>query len=139
MAITQALTTSFRRQLMLGEHDLDTDVLKLALYTSSATLGPQTTAYSTESEVVGAGYTAGGVTLTGVTVSSSNGVAYMSFDSPQWVAASFTCRGALIYNSTKSNKSIAVLDFGTDQTALGQVVNISLPPNNFTSAIIRLT
>ena len=139
MAITQALTTSFRRQLMLGEHDLDTDVLKLALYTSSATLGPQTTAYSTESEVVGQGYTAGGVTLTGVTVSSSNGVAYMSFDNPQWVAASFTCRGALIYNSSKSNKSIAVLDFGTDQTALGQVVNISLPPNNFASAIIRLT
>jgi hypothetical protein len=139
MAITQALTTSFRRQLMLGEHDLDTDVLKLALYTSSATLGPSTTVYSSADEVVGEGYTAGGVTLTGVTVSSSNGVAYMSFNNPQWVAASFTCRGALIYNSTKSNKSIAVLDFGTDQTALGQVVNIILPPNNFTSAIIRLT
>ena len=139
MAITQCLTTSFRRQLMLGEHDLDTDVLKLALYTSSATLGPSTTVYSSADEVVGEGYTAGGVTLTGVTVSSSNGVAYMSFNNPQWVAASFTCRGALIYNSTKSNKSIAVLDFGTDQTALGQVVNIILPPNNFTSAIIRLT
>ena len=118
MAITQTWTTSFKRQVLLGEHDLDTDVLKIALYTSAAILGPDTTEYTTVGETSGTGYTAGGITLTNVTVSSGNNIAYVDFDNPTWAGASFTARGALIYNSSKSNKSMFVLDFGTNQTAV---------------------
>lgn len=138
MAITQTWTTSFKRQVLLGEHDLDTDVLKIALYTSSAVLGPDTTAYTTVGETSGTGYTAGGIPLTNVTVSSGNGVAYVDFDNPSWAGASFTARGALIYNSSKSNKSMFVLDFGTNQTAVNENFVIDLPANNPTFAVIKL-
>jgi len=125
----------------LGQHDLDTDVLKIALYTSAAILGPDTPTYTTTGEVSGIGYTAGGQVLTNVTVqlSSSQGIAYVSFDNPTWAATTFTTRGALIYNSSKSNKSIAVLNFGADQTTLSQQFQIQLPPNNADNAIIRVT
>jgi hypothetical protein len=138
MAITQTWTTSFKRQVLLGEHDLDTDVLKIALYTSAAVLGPDTTAYTTVGETSGTGYTAGGIPLTNVTVSSGNGVAYVDFDNPSWAGASFTARGALIYNSSKSNKSMFVLDFGTNQTAVNENFVIDLPANNPTFAVIKL-
>jgi hypothetical protein len=138
MAITQTWTTSFKRQVLLGEHDLDTDVLKIALYTSAAILGPDTTVYTTVGETSGTGYTAGGITLTNVTVSSGNGIAYVDFDNPTWAGASFTARGALIYNSSKSNKSMFVLDFGTNQTAVNENFVIDLPANNPTFAVIKL-
>jgi hypothetical protein len=138
MAITQTWTTSFKRQLLLGEHDLDTDVLKIALYTSMAALGPDTTVYSTTNEVTGTGYTAGGLTLTNVTVSQGNGIAYVSFDNPTWAGTSFTTRGALIYNSSKANKAMFVLNFGMNQTTVNENFVLSLPGNNPTFALIKL-
>lgn len=139
--ITAGLTNSFKEQLLLGQHDLLTDVLKIALYTSSAVLGPDTTVYTTVGETSGIGYAAGGEILTGVTVSLSvtQGIAYVNFNNPTWNAATFTTRGALIYNSSKSNKSIAVLNFGVDQTMLNQQFQIQLPANNADNAIIRVT
>lgn len=137
--ITAGLTNSFKEQLLLGQHDLETDVLKIALYTSSAVLGPGTTVYSASDEVSGTGYTAGGEILANVTVSLSQGIAYASFDNPTWNAATFATRGALIYNSSKSNKSIAVLNFGIDQTMLSQQFQIQLPADSPDTAIIRVT
>lgn len=139
MAITQTWTTSFKRQVLLGEHDLDTDVLKIALYTSLAVLGPDTTVYTTLEETSGAGYTAGGIVLTNVTVNSGNGIAYVDFDNPTWAGASFTARGALIYNSSKGNKSMFVLDFGTNQTAVNETFMLDMPADNPTFALIKLS
>lgn len=139
--ITAGLTNSFKEQLLLGQHDLVTDVLKIALYTSDAVLGPDTTVYTTVGEVSGVGYTQGGQILVNVTVavSLSQGIAYVNFDNPTWIASTFTTRGALIYNSSKSDKSIAVLNFGLDQTMLSQQFQIQLPANNADNAIIRVT
>jgi hypothetical protein len=139
MAITQTWTTSFKRQVLLGEHDLDTDVLKIALYTSAANLGADTTIYTVSGETSGAGYTAGGIVLTNVTVNSGDGIAYVSFDNPTWAGASFTTRGALIYNSSKANKALFVLDFGINQTAVNANFVIDLPANNPTFALIKLS
>lgn len=136
--ITAGLTNSFKEQLLLGQHDLETDVLKMALYTEDAVLGPDTTVYTTTQEIFGTGYTAGGEILVNVTVSLGNGVAYASFDNPTWLATSFTTRGALIYNVTKSNKSIAVINFGSNQTTLNQNFQIQLPTNNPETALIRI-
>jgi hypothetical protein len=137
MAIQQGQTTSFKQQILLGQHDLTTDVLKIALYNAPATLGPLTTVYTSSYEVVTSGYTAGGLVLVNVTVAASNGVAYVSFNNPSWNAA-ITARGALIYNSSKSNKSIAVLDFGSDKTS-ANTFTITLPANTYSSAVIRIT
>jgi hypothetical protein len=136
--ITAGLTNSFKEQLLLGQHDLETDVLKIALYTEDAVLGPSTTVYTTTQEITGTGYTAGGEILVNVTVSLGNGVAYASFDNPTWLATTFTTRGALIYNVTKSNKSIAVINFGSNQTTLSQNFQIQLPTNNPETALIRI-
>ena len=138
MAITQTWTTSFKEQLFLGQHDLETDVLKIALYTDTAALGPDTTVYTTTAQTSGAGYTAGGQVLTNVAVSTGSGIAYVSFDNPSWPGASFTAIGALIYNSSKSNKSMFVLNFGTNQTAVNSTFTLELPTNNPTFALIRL-
>jgi hypothetical protein len=137
--ITAGLTNSFKEQLLLGQHDLETDTLKVALYTSSAVLGPGTLVYTTAAEVSGPGYVAGGEILVNVSVNQSNGIAYASFDNPTWIAATFSTRGALIYNASKANKSIAVLNFGIDQTMLSQSFQIQLPPNNPDAALIRIT
>ncbi len=136
MAIEQGLTTSFKQQILLGEHDLITDVLKMALYTGVADLTYATLAYSATNEVVASGYTAGGQVLTGVTVSTSGLVAYVNFNPVSWSAA-ITARGALIYNSSKSNKSIAVINFGSDKTSNTTFV-VTPPANTATSAVIRL-
>jgi hypothetical protein len=138
--ITAGLTNSFKEQLLLGEHDFSTDVLKIALYTADAELGPLTPEYTSADEVVGAAYTATGQILTGVTVSLSEslGIAFVSFDNPTWPAATFTTRGALIYNSSKGGKSIAVLNFGLNQTVLSQQFQIQLPTNDAESALIRI-
>lgn len=138
MALQQGLTTSFKQQMLQGAQNLASNTLKIALYTANADLGPNTTAYSTTNEVTGTGYTAGGETLTGVSLSaSSEGVVYVNFANPSWAAASFTARGALIYNVTQSNASVAVLDFGADKTCNNQTFTVTMPPNTATTALIR--
>lgn len=136
--ITAGLTTSFKEQLLLGQQDLEADVLKIALYTADAVLGPGTTVYTVTEEISGTGYVAGGEVLLNVTVSQGNGMAYASFDNPTWIASTFTTRGALIYNFTKANKSIAVINFGSNQTTLSQNFQIQLPTNNPETALIRI-
>lgn len=136
MAIYQTQTTSFKQELYEGVHDFLTDTINIALYTNAATLGPDTTVYTTNGEVSGTGYSAGGQALTGVTVASSNGVAYVNFASTTWSPAIFTCRGALVYNASKSNKAIAVLDFGADKTA-STSFTVQMPSTGPYSALIR--
>jgi hypothetical protein len=137
MAITQAMCTSFKQELLNKEHDLDTDTLKIALYTSSATLGASTTAYATTNEISGTGYSAGGNTLTGATIATSGTTAYVDFNDPEWTSASFTANGALIYNTSASNKAIAVLAFGGDFTVSAGTFRIVFPAAGST-AIIRI-
>jgi hypothetical protein len=138
MAIVQSMVSSFKQQILLGEHDLDTDVIKIALYTSAADLSAGTTVYSTSNEVVGVGYTAGGNTLTGATVSLSGTTAYVDFADTTWAASTITARAALIYNSSKSNKAIAVLDFGSDKTTTANNFTVQFPTNDASSAIVRI-
>lgn len=136
MPIVQTQTTSFKKELYQGVHDLTTDVLKIALYTANADLNADTTAYTTADEVVGSGYVAGGQTLTGVTIGSSGYTAFVDFADVVWSPASFTTRCALIYNSSKANRAIAVLDFGSDKTASTNFI-ITMPTNDANSALIR--
>jgi hypothetical protein len=138
MAFEQTLTTSFKQDILLGVHDLDTDTIKMALYLATADLGAATTIYTTTGETSGTGYTAGGKTLTGVTVLTSGTTAYVDFADPSWDPAAFTARGALIYNASKSNKAIAVLDFGSDKTAT-TIFTVQMPANTATSALIRIS
>jgi hypothetical protein len=134
MAINQTQTTSFKTQLYEAVHNLLTDNLYMALYVAAADLDETTTIYTTQNEVTGGGYTAGGVLLTGVTINSSGYTAYVSFN-PVDFNASVTARGALIYNASKGNKSIAVLNFGSDKTSTD--FTVTPPTNTATSAIIR--
>ena len=135
MSIVQTQTTSFKKELYQAVHNLSTDTLKIALYTGNANLNADTTAYSTTNEVVASGYTAGGNTLTGVTISSSDYTAYVNFANTSWTAA-ITARCALIYNASQSNKSIAVIDFGADKTST-TTFTITMPANTATTALIR--
>jgi hypothetical protein len=139
MAITQAMCTSFKEDLLNKEQDLGNgaDVIKIALYTSSASLDATTTAYTTSNEVTGTGYTAGGVTLTNQVVATSGTTAYFDADDPEWTSASFTTAGALIYNSTASNKAIAVLSFGGDFTVTSGTFRIVFPAPG-AAAIVRI-
>ena len=138
MAITQAMCTSFKEDLFQKEQDMDTDTIKIALYTSSATLDATTTAYTASNEVSGTGYTAGGVTLTGATIGTSGTTAYVDFDDPEWTSASFTTAGALIYNDTTAgDNSIAVLSFGGDFTVTAGTFRIVFPAPG-AAAIIRI-
>lgn len=134
--IYQTQTVSFREEILKGIHDLLTDTIKLALYTSSATLDENTTAYSVTNEVTGGSYSAGGVVLTGVSISNSNGVVYVSFDNAVWNPASFTAAGGLIYNASKADRSIAVISFGNDKTATN-TFTVQMPSNTYTSALLR--
>ena len=136
MAIVQTQTTSFKAELYQGVHDLTTDVIKIALYTASADLNEDTTVYSATNEVANTGtYVAGGSTLTPVTVASSGYTAFVSFPNISWTGA-ITARCALIYNVTQGNKSIAVLDFGSDKTSTTTFA-ITMPANTATAALIR--
>jgi hypothetical protein len=137
--IVQTQTTSFKEELYEGIHDLLTDTLKMALYTSNADLNAATTVYTTDQEVSGTGYTAGGATVTNVTVQSSGTTAYVNFDNVQWPGASFTARGALLYNSSKSNRSIAVINFGSDKIVNNSIFTVTMPANTATTALIRST
>lgn len=137
--ITQTQTTSFKAELYEGIHNLLVDTIKIALYTAEADLGADTDSYTTSNEVTGTGYAAGGVVLTGATVQSSGSTAYVSFNNATWASSSFTCRGALIYNSSKANRSVAVLNFGADRTVTNQTFTVTFPANTADSAIIRST
>ena len=137
MSITQAMCTSFKSEILQEGHQLATDTIKIALYTSSASLDATTTAYSSSNEVSGTGYTATGVTLTSTAVSTTGTTAHFDADDPTWTSASFTARGALIYNSSNSNKAIAVLNFGGDFTVAGGTFKIVFPAAGST-AIIRI-
>ena len=136
MSIIQTTTTSFKQEVLLGVHDLDLDTLKIALYTSFADLNAGTTVSGTAAEVVGTGYTAGGIVLADVSVSVSGTTAYVNFSNAVWSPAAFTARCALIYNADKGNKSIAVLDFGSDKTA-STTFTVQMPDNSATTALIR--
>jgi len=147
MAITQAMATSFKLQMLNGIHAFGTsvvraattaDTFKIALYTSSATMDATTTAYSTTNETSGTGYTAGGNTLTTVAPTSSGTTAFLDFSDTTWSTATITANGALIYNSTQSNKAVAVLAFGGDKTSTAGDFTIIFPTADASNAIIRI-
>jgi hypothetical protein len=135
MSIVQTQTTSFKKELYQAIHDLSTDTIKVALYTALADLNADTTVYTTTNEVSGAGYTAGGQVMTGVAISSSGYTAYANWTNVVWTAA-LTARCALIYNASKGNKSVAVLDFGSDKKST-TTFTITMPANTSTTALIR--
>ena len=141
MAITQGMATSFKVQLLNGAQNFSSNTFKLALYTSSATLGEGTTAYTTSGEIASTGnYTAGGNTLTvNVTPTSSGNVAYVSFANTSWANATITANGALIYNNTNANAAVAILAFGGDKTSTDGTFAVNFPTADASSAIIRLT
>jgi len=141
MAITQAMCTSFKVELLTGTHDFTNstgDTFKLALYTSSATLDASTTAYTVTNESSGLGYTAGGGTLTNVTPTSSGTTAFTDFADLTFSSATITARGCLIYNDTDSDKAVAVLDFGGDKTSTNGDFTIQFPAADASNAIIRI-
>ena len=138
MAITSGISISFRSQIMLGEHDLDTDSIKLALYSSSASLSDGTTVYTTSNEVVGTGYSAGGVVLTGIDVTTDSSVAVVSITDAVISASTITARGALIYNASQADKAIAVFDFGADKSSTAGDFTIQFPAAAAATAIIRI-
>lgn len=138
MAISQCMVTSFKAEILGGVQDLDTDVIKMALFTSAASLDATTTVYSTSNEVVGVGYTAGGNTLASPTITTSGTTAYVDFADTSWTTATITARGALIYNSSKADRAIAVLDFGSDKTSTAGTFTVQMPANNATDALIRI-
>lgn len=134
MSILQTQTTSFKAELYEGIHNLLTDVLYIALYNGNADLNETTTAYTSENEVTGTGYSPGGVVLNGATINTSGFTAYVDFSNVEF-NADVTARCALIYNSSKANRSIAVLDFGSDKTSTN--FTIAMPANTATTALIR--
>lgn len=139
MAITQAMCTQFKKDVMLGLHDLDSDTIKIALYTSSATLNATTDTYTTSNEVAnGNGYTTGGVTLANASVIENGTSGCFDADNPEWTSATFTARGALIYNDTDGDRAIAVLDFGGDFTVSSGTFRVVFPAQTASNAIIRI-
>ena len=139
MAIQQGLTNSFKQEMLQAGQNLATDTLKMALYTGFADLGPTTTVYTTLNEVVGTGYTAGGEPVTGatITVDAQTNTVYVDFSDVSWPGANFTARGALIYNVTRSNASVAILDFGSDKIFTSATNTVTMPVNSATTALIR--
>jgi len=140
-AITQAMCTSFKVEILRAVHDFTASTghtFKIALYTSSATLDATTTAYSATNEVSGTGYSAGGNTLTSVTPTSSSTPAFGDFNDTSWSTATITARGALIYNSSVSNKACFVLDFGSDKTSTAGTFSIVFPTADASNAIFRI-
>ena len=141
MAITQGMATSFKVQLLNGQQNFSANTFKLALYTSSASLDENTTAYSATNEVPSTGnYSAGGNTLSvSVTPTNTGNVAFISFSNTSWANATITANGALIYNSSVSNAAVAVLAFGGDKTSTNGTFAVNFPTADATNAIIRLT
>lgn len=146
MAITQAMATSFKQQLLEGVHDFRAsggDTFYMALYTSSATLDASTTAYTATNETSGTGYTAGGQALTNVNPSSSGTTAFTDFADETWTTATITARGAMIYNSTPghtyTNPAVCILDFGGDKTSTAGDFTVIFPAADASNAIIRIS
>jgi hypothetical protein len=144
MAITSAICTSFKQEILVGTHNFTAtsgNAFKIALYTSSASLGAGTTAYSTSNEITnssGTAYTAGGAALTSVTPTTSGTTAICDFADVSFSSASFTANGALIYNDTQSDKAVAVIAFGGDKTVTSGTFTIQFPTADATNAIIRI-
>ena len=140
MALTSAIANSFKQELLVEGHNLTNgaDSIKLALYTSSATLGAGTTVYVTTGQATGTNYSAGGNALTNVTPALSGSTAICDFADLTFGTATVTARGCLIYNSTNGNKAIAIIDFGGDKTSTAGNFTIVFPAANATAAIIRL-
>ena len=149
MAITSAVCSSFKQELLQGKHDFDSvggDTFKIALYTSSATLGAATTDYSVTNEITntsGSAYSAGGETLTNTGVGLTSTTAFTDFSDVSWTSASFTANGALIYNTTTdggtgTTEAVCVIAFGSDKTATNGTFEIQFPANDSSNAIIRL-
>jgi hypothetical protein len=134
-SIVQTQTTSFKKELYQGIHDLSTDTIYIALYTAAVDLNADTTVYSSTNEVSATGYTAGGQIMTGVAINTDGYTAYVNWANVSWTSA-LTARCALIYNVTQGNKSIAVLDFGSDKTST-TTFTITMPSNTSTTALIR--
>jgi hypothetical protein len=141
MAITQAMATSFKVQLLNGQQNFSANTFKIALYTSSATLNENTTAYSATNEVPSTGnYSAGGNTLSvSVTPTNTGNVAFISFTNTSWANATITANGALIYNNSQSNAAVCVLAFGGDKTSTNGTFAVNFPTADASNAIIRLT
>jgi|TARA_R100000081_G_scaffold89414_1_gene62268 hypothetical protein len=155
MAITTAMATSFKSELLQGIHNFHNgsgggtttttgtgNTFKIALFTSSATMSASTTAYATTNEVSGTGYTAGGNTLTNVDPTTSGTTALTDFADTTWSSSSITARGALIYNSSttagSANRAVAILDFGADKTSTSGDFTIQFPAADASNAIIRI-
>lgn len=137
MPITQAICNVAKRDFLGGVHAA-ADVYKIALFTDAATLNASTTAYSATNEVTGTGYTAGGATLAGRANTLVGTVGILDWDDVQWLAATFSgARGALIYNSSKSNAAIAVINFGSDRSVTSGTFTIQFPAPTATEALIR--
>ena len=141
MAITSTLTTSFKKELMTGTHNFTNssgNSFKLALYTSSATLGATTTAFTTTGQASGTNYTSGGAALTNVTPTSSGTTAFTDFSDLTFGTATITARGCMIYNDTNGDKSVATIDFGGDKTSTSGDFTIVFPAAASGTAIIRI-
>jgi hypothetical protein len=150
LAISQTLATSFKVEILDGIHNFGVgvirastaaDTFKIALYSTLATINDTTTVYTTQDEVTGTGYTAGGNTLVisqVPTSTSTETTAWLNFDNSSWTTASFSADGALIYNSTQGNKAVAVLNFGGTKTATAQTFTVTFPASTSDAAIIRI-
>ena len=141
MAITQAMCTSFKVELLTATHNFTNSsghTFKLALFTNAASLGAGTTAYSTSNEASGTGYSAGGNTLTNVTPTSGVTTAFTDFADTSFTSSTITARGALIYNSSQSNKAVVVLDFGSDKSSTSGTFSVIFPTADASNAIIRI-
>jgi hypothetical protein len=146
MAITSAVCTSFKKELLERKHDFNATsahTFKLALFTSSATLGASTTNYTTTNEVVGTGYTAGGITLTNIDPTSSGTTAFIDFNDATFSSATITAAGALIYNTTTdggtgTTNAVAVISFGGDKTSTNGDFVVQFPTADATNAIVRI-
>jgi len=134
MSITSAICNSYKQEIIEGVHS-SSDVYKIALYTSSATLGATTTAYSSTNEISGTGYSAGGATLSGFTSGLSGSTAYLTFTDVSIANATITARGCLIYNSSKSNKAVAVFDFGSEISSVNGTFTVDFPGAGASSLI----
>jgi hypothetical protein len=144
MAISSAICTSFKQEILVGTHNFTAssgDTFKIALYTSSASLGAGTTAFSTSNEIsntAGSAYSSGGATLTSITPTTDSTTAVCDFTDVSFTSASFTANGALIYNSSQSNKAVAVIAFGGDKTVSSGTFTIQFPTADASNAIIRI-
>lgn len=139
MAITQAVANQFKSDLWIGLHLWGTDAFKMALFVAAATLDATTTAYATTNEVTGTGYTAGGTAITAVAPVISGATAYINISpNPSWTTATFTARGTMLYNTSRTNKMLAVWDFGGDFTVTAGTFTLTMPAAAAATAILRI-